>query len=69
MEQFIQTAEAYKGKNLLAKYQSLTAKSNKMKCSFQPPAGLNVNVNWPLVIINSVRYLSQDKNDACNRRN
>ena len=67
MEQFIQTAEAYKGKNLLAKYQSLTAKEqqNEVLITELRQLDLNVNVNWPLVHYKSaVRYLSQDKNDV-----
>ena len=67
MDQFIQTAEAYKDKNLLAKYQSLTAKEqqNEVLITELRQLDLNVNVNWPLVHYKSaVRYLSQDKKDV-----
>jgi len=67
MEQFIQTAEAYKFKNLLAKYQSLTTEEqqNEMLITELRQLDLNINVNWPLVHYKSaVRYLSQDKGDV-----
>ena len=67
MEQFIQTAEAYKAKNLLAKYQSLTdeEQQNEALITELRQLDLNVNVNWPLVHYKSaVRYLSQDKGDV-----
>ena len=66
MIQFIQTAEAYKDINLLAKYQSLTAKEqqNQFLITELRQLDLNVNVNWPLVHYKSaVRYLSQNKNN------
>tara|TARA_B100000683_G_scaffold17550_2_gene17360 strand:- start:4534 stop:5529 length:996 start_codon:yes stop_codon:yes gene_type:complete len=67
MDKFIQTAEAYKGKNLLAKYQSLTVEEqqNEVLINELRQLDLNINVNWPLVHYKSaVRYLSQDKNDV-----
>ena len=67
MERFIQAAEAYKAKNLLAKYQSLTAEEqqNEALITELRQLDLNVNVNWPLVHYKSaVRYLSQDKGDV-----
>lgn len=66
-QQFIQTAEEYKAKNVLAKYQSLTAKEqqNEVLITELRQLDLNVNVNWPLVHYKSaVRYLSQDKNNV-----
>ena len=66
MQQFIQTAEEYSNKNLLAKYRSLTIEEqqNKALITELRQLDLNVNVNWPLVHYKSaVRYLSQDKGD------
>ena len=66
MIQFIQTAEVYKDKNLLAKYQSLTTneQQNELLITELRQLDLNVNVNWPLVHYKSaVSYLSQNKND------
>jgi len=67
MQQFIQTAEAYKAKNLLAKYQSLTSEDQQNEALIIElrQLDLNVNVNWPLIHYKSaVRYLSQDKDDV-----
>ena len=67
MQQFIQTSEVYKDKNLLAKYQSLTTEDqqNEALITELRQLDLNVNINWPLVHYKSaVRYLSQDKNNV-----
>ena len=66
MQQFIQTAEAYKNKNILAKYQSLTVEEQQDEALLTElrQLDLNVNVNWPLQHYKSaVRYLQKDPVD------
>ncbi len=67
LDQFIQRANDFKDKNILAKYRSLSEedKQNEALITELRQLDLNINVNWPLVHYKSaVRYLSQDKGDV-----
>ena len=67
MHEFIQTAEKYKDKNLLAKYNLLSQKDqgNKDLITCLRQLDLNININWPLVHYKSaVRYLSEGDKDV-----
>lgn len=64
--QFIQLAEAYKYKNMMAVYDAMTAaeKQDEELLAQLRQFDLNVNVNWPLVHYKSaVRYLQRDPED------
>ena len=64
--QFIQLAEAYKDKNMMAVYDAMTAaeKQDEELLAQLRQFDLNVNVNWPLVHYKSaVRYLQRDPED------
>jgi tryptophan 2,3-dioxygenase len=64
--QFIQLAEAYKHKNMMAVYDAMTAseKQDEELLAQLRQFDLNVNVNWPLVHYKSaVRYLQRDPVD------
>ena len=61
MAQFIQRANEFKDKNLMAKYQQLSVEDQQNKDLIHQLRllDLNINVNWPLVHFKSaVRYLS-----------
>lgn len=63
---FIQLAEAYKHKNMMAVYDAMTAseKQDEELLAQLRQFDLNVNVNWPLVHYKSaVRYLQRDPVD------
>jgi tryptophan 2,3-dioxygenase len=63
---FIQLAEAYKHKNMMAVYDAMTAseKQDEELLAQLRQFDLNVNVNWPLVHYKSaVRYLQRDSVD------
>jgi tryptophan 2,3-dioxygenase len=64
--QFIQLAEAYKHKNMMAVYDAMTAaeKQDEELLAQLRQFDLNVNINWPLVHYKSaVRYLQRDPED------
>lgn len=64
---FINLAKEYKGKNLWAKYKSLSEADQKNQNLINALKNLdvNVNINWPLVHYKSaVRYLQADTNDV-----
>lgn len=64
--QFIQLAEAYKHKNMMAVYDAMTAaeKQDEELLAQLRQFDLNVNINWPLVHYKSaVRYLQRDSED------
>lgn len=66
MAQFIERANRFKDKNLMAKYQQLSVEEQQHEDLIHQLRllDLNVNVNWPLVHYKSaVRYLSSGKED------
>jgi len=66
MTQFIQRANDFKHKNLMAKYQQLSVDEQKNPELIHQLRllDLNINVNWPLVHFKSaVRYLSSGQED------
>lgn len=66
MAQFIERANQFKDKNLMAKYQQLSVEEQQNEDLIHQLRllDLNVNVNWPLVHYKSaVRYLSSGKED------
>ena len=66
MAQFIERANRFKDKNLMAKYQQLSVEEQQHEDLIHQLRllDLNINVNWPLVHYKSaVRYLSSGKED------
>ena len=67
LNQFIQRAQEFKDKNILAKYRNLSKEDQENESLIVElrQLDLNINVNWPLVHYKSaVRYLSQEKGDV-----
>ncbi len=64
---FVALAKEYTGKNMWAKYQSLSPQDqqNQALINALKELDVNVNVNWPLVHYKSaVRYLQQNEGDV-----